>query len=164
MTRALPPFALEQYFSRWEFTARYHMCASDMETLRLTELLALADADDRAAWDALTLGYTETLGAPALREAIATTYESVAPADILCLAGAEEGVFVAMHGLLSSSDHAITITPNYQSLESVPVSLCDTTGIPLDPARRWTLDLGRVRDAIRRNTRVICINFPHNPT
>jgi aspartate/methionine/tyrosine aminotransferase len=164
MTQALPPFALEQYFSRWEFTARHHLCASDLETLRLTELLALADADDRAAWDALTLGYTETLGAPALREAIATTYESVAPADILCLAGAGEGVFVAMHGLLSPRDHAITITPNYQSLESVPASLCDTTGIPLDPDCRWALDLGRVRDAIRRNTRVICINFPHNPT
>jgi aspartate/methionine/tyrosine aminotransferase len=164
MTRSLPPFALEQYFSRWEFTARYHMCASDMETLRLTDLLALADADDRAAWDALTLGYTETLGAPALREAIATTYESVAPADILCQTGAEEGVFVAMHALLSPDTHAITITPNYQSLESVPASLCDTTGIPLDPDCRWALDLGRVRDAIRPNTRVICINFPHNPT
>jgi aspartate/methionine/tyrosine aminotransferase len=164
MTHSLPPFALERYFSRWEFTARYHMCASDMESWRLTDLLALADPDDRAAWDALSLGYTETLGAPALREAIATTYESVTGADILCLAGAEEGVFAAMHALLSADAHAITITPNYQSLESIPASLCETTGIPLDADRHWALDTDRVRDAIRPNTRVICINFPHNPT
>jgi aspartate/methionine/tyrosine aminotransferase len=164
MTHPLPPFALEHYFSRWEFTARYHMCASDMQTLRLADLLALADADDRAAWDVLTLGYTETLGAPPLREAIASTYDTVTSADILCVAGAEEGVFVAMHALLSPGDHAITITPNYQSLESVAASLCETTGIPLDPDHNWALDLNRVRDAIRPNTRLIAFNFPHNPT
>jgi aspartate/methionine/tyrosine aminotransferase len=164
MTRPLPPFELERYFSRWEFTARYHLCASDMQALSLAELLELADADDRAAWDALTLGYTETLGAPALREAIAATYEAATPADILCAAGAEEGIFVAMHALLSSDDHAIAITPNYQSLESVAASLCETTGIPLDPDRHWRLDLDRVRDAMRPNTRLIAINFPHNPT
>jgi aspartate/methionine/tyrosine aminotransferase len=164
MTSALPPFRLEHYFSRWEFTARYHMCASDMQTLRLAELLALADADDRAAWDALTLGYTETLGAPSLRETIAATYEGRSADDILCLAGAEEGVFVAMHALLSPGDHAIAITPNYQSLESIPASLCETTGVPLDADHQWSLDLDRLRDAIRPNTKVICINFPHNPT
>lgn len=164
MTHALPPFALEHYFSRWEFTARYHICGSDMQSMRLTDLLALADATDRAAWDALTLGYTETLGAPDLREAIAATYETLAASDMLCFAGAEEGIFAAMHAMLSASDHAITVTPNYQSLESVASSICDTTGIALDPDRRWSLDLGRVRDAIRPNTRLIAVNFPHNPT
>ena len=33
----LPDFRLETYFSRWEFTARYHLTASDAQTLPGTE-------------------------------------------------------------------------------------------------------------------------------
>jgi aspartate/methionine/tyrosine aminotransferase len=162
--RVLRPFALEVFFSKWEFTARHHLCASDMQSMTLSELLAMADAGDRAAWDALYLGYTETWGSPGLRDTIAGTYESLAASEILTFVGAEEGIFAAMHALLRPDDHAITVIPNYQSVESVPLSICETTGVALNPERAWELDLGRLRAAIRPNTRVICINFPHNPT
>ena len=162
--RVLRPFALEVFFSKWEFTARHHLCASDMQSMTLSELLALADAEDRAAWDALYLGYTETWGSPGLRDTIAGTYENMAASEILTFVGAEEGIFAAMHALLGPDDHAITVIPNYQSVESVPLSICETTGVALNPERGWELDLGQLRDALRPNTRVICINFPHNPT
>ena len=63
----LPDFALETFFSRWEFTARYHLSASDAQSLPLRELLAMASADDREAFEALWLRYTKTFGAPLLR-------------------------------------------------------------------------------------------------
>jgi aspartate/methionine/tyrosine aminotransferase len=162
--RELRPFALEMFFSKWEFTARHHLCASDMQSMMLAELLAVADAEDRAAWDSLYLGYTETWGSPSLRDGIAGTYEGIRPAEILTFVGAQEGIFAAMHALLGPADHAITVIPNYQSVESVPLSICETSGVALDAARNWDLDLGEIQDAIRANTRVICINFPHNPT
>jgi aspartate/methionine/tyrosine aminotransferase len=105
-----------------------------------------------------------TGGGGGLREAIASTYERVAAGDVLTFVGAQEGIFAAMHALLRPDDHAIVVIPNYQSVESVPVSICETTGVALDPARNWELDLEQVRDAIRPNTRVISFNFPHNPT
>ena len=135
----LPDFRLETFFSRWEFAARYHMCASDMESLSVHELLDMADDEGRKAWDALRLGYTETLGAPVLREAIASTYDNLDSSDILTFAGAEEGIFAAMQVLLSPDDHAIVITPNYQAAETVPLSICAVTGIPLDPDKPYTL-------------------------
>jgi aspartate/methionine/tyrosine aminotransferase len=162
--RELRPFELEVFFSKWEFTARHHLCASDMQSMTISELLAFADDADRKSWDTLHLGYTETWGTPALREAIASTYEDVSSADVLTFVGAQEGIFAAMHALLRPSDHAIVVIPNYQSAESVPVSICETTGIALDPTRNWDLDLNELRDAIRPNTRVISFNFPHNPT
>jgi hypothetical protein len=58
----LPDFRLETYFSRWEFAARYHLTASDAQTMSLTELLDLADDDGRARWESLHLGYTERRG------------------------------------------------------------------------------------------------------
>jgi len=163
MTR-LPDFRLETYFSRWEFAARHHLTASDAQTLTLGELLELADRDDRAAWETMSFGYTETFGDPALRQAISEMYSTATADDVICFAGAEEALFLAMQVLLDRDDHAIVITPNYQAAETVPLSICQVTGVALDPADDWRLDIGRVIAQIRPNTRVISVNFPNNPT
>lgn len=63
----LPDFKLETFFSKWEFNAKYHMCASDMETLTITQLLELASNEDREKWNNLPLKYIETYGMPELR-------------------------------------------------------------------------------------------------
>ena len=120
MTR-LPDFRLETYFSRWEFAARFHLTASDAESVTVAELLAMASPADRAAFEGLRLGYTETFGAPDLREAIAATYDQRSADDVLCFMGAEDGVYATMHALLEAQDHAVVVTPNYQSLETVPL-------------------------------------------
>jgi aspartate/methionine/tyrosine aminotransferase len=160
----LPDVRLETYFSEWEFTARYHLCASDAQSMSLGELLELAEPGERAAWDSLHLGYTETFGARRLREAIAVTYDRVQLEDVLCFAGAEEGIYAAMHALLGRDDHAVVVIPNYQSLETVPLGICEVTGVGLDPERNWELDLDAVERALRPRTRVVSVNFPHNPT
>lgn len=161
---ALPAFELESYFSRWEFTARYHLTASDAESMSLAELLAMASPDDRTSFEQLWLGYTETWGLPALREAIAETYDHRAAGDILVTAGAEEGIYATLLTLLEAGSHAIVVTPNYQSHETVARSICAVTGVPLDPADGWSLDIDRVAASIRPDTRLMLINFPHNPT
>src|SRR5262245_52311026 len=123
MTRPMRNFALEVFFSRWEFTARYNLAGSDAESMTQEALLALAGEDDRRAFERLNLGYTETYGLPALRHEIARTYASVSAEQILCFAGAEEAIYIAMRVLLGAGDHAIVITPNYQSAETIPLSV-----------------------------------------
>ena len=162
--KPLPDFRLETYFSRWEFNARFNLAASDAESMAVTELLELADDTGRRAWNELRLGYTETFGAPLLRQEIARTYDHVTPDDVLCFAGAEEGIFCAMNAVLEPDDHAIVVVPNYQSLEELPRSLCAVTGVPLDADNGWALDVDQIRAAVRPNTRLIVVNFPHNPT
>jgi aspartate/methionine/tyrosine aminotransferase len=157
-------FALEVFFSKWEFAAKYNLAGSDGENMRLAELLALASPQDRAALEALSLGYTETFGAPALRDEIARTYDTVDLQHLLCFAGAEEAIYAAMHVLLGPADHAVVITPNYQAAETVPLSICEVSGVALDIAHDWNLDVDLLRAALRPNTRVISINFPNNPT
>lgn len=164
MRKRMRDFALEVHFAKWEFAAKYHMTASDAESMPLSELLAMASAEDRAAFDAVSLGYTETFGSPPLREEIAKTYDTVSPGELLCFAGAEEGIYAAMHVLLDEQDHAIVLTPNYQAAETVPLGICEMTGVPLDAERNWDLDIDRLSDAVRPNTKVISINFPNNPT
>jgi aspartate/methionine/tyrosine aminotransferase len=157
-------FALAAYFSRWEGRARHHLTASDCETLGVSDLLRMADDEDRRRWDNLQLGYTDPRGAAWLRQTIAAGYETASADSILCFAGAQEGIHVAMHALLDRDDHAIVVTPNYQSAETIPLGRCAVSGVALDPARNWTLDVERLAATIRPSTRLISINFPNNPT
>jgi aspartate/methionine/tyrosine aminotransferase len=164
MPHPMRDFALEVYFSKWEFAAKYNMTGSDGENIRLPELLSYASAEDRADFDNVNLGYTETFGSPSLRMEIAKTYETIKPEHLLCFAGAEEGIYVVMKVLLDKDDHAIVITPNYQAAETVPLSICEVTGVPLDIENNWHLDVEKIKSAIRPNTKLLAINFPNNPT
>lgn len=158
-------FELERYFAQYEFSTRFLLCASDVEAYAMRDLLAFADAETRALWDELKLGYTESTGLPALRAEVASLYESVGPDEVLMFAGAEEGVFLAMHALLSAGDHAIVTWPAYQSLHEVARALgAAVTLVELDPERAWVLDPEAIRHAIRPSTRVVVINYPHSPT
>ncbi|MDA8409544.1 MAG: aminotransferase class I/II-fold pyridoxal phosphate-dependent enzyme [Treponema sp.] len=69
----IEPFKLERFFARHEFSARRLLCSSDCETRSLGEILALEPGSEKLFSD-FRLGYTETRGAPALREAIASLY------------------------------------------------------------------------------------------
>lgn len=161
----LPDFRLETHFSRWEFQARHHMTASDAETMTMAELLSLAGPEDREAWDRLALGYTQTWGAPSLRDIIADTYDGLSAADILTFAGAEEGLYCAMLALLGPGDHAVVTVPNYQSMETMPVAISgQVTGVALRPENRWQPDPDDLRAALRPETKVVAVNFPNNPT
>jgi hypothetical protein len=82
----------------------------------------------------------------------------------LCFAGAEEGVYIAMRVLLNRDDHAIVVVPNYQAAETIPLEICNVSGVPLDENDNWSLDIDRVKQQIRPNTKLISINFPNNPT
>ena len=157
-------FALERYFARWEFHVRHILCASDLEPMALDELLALADDETGALWANLRLGYTESLGHPLLRREIASLYASAHPDDILTFVGAEEAIFLTMHAALTAGDHVVVLWPAYQSLYEVARSIgAAVTLVPLDP-RNWTVDPQAIIAAIRPNTRLVVVNFPHSPT
>lgn len=160
----LPDFRLETHFSKWEFKARYHMTASDAESISVRDLLAMATPGEREEFEGLWLGYTETFGAPDLRETIATLYENRNADEILCFAGASEGIFAANSVILDKDSHAIVVTPNYQSHETLPIAICEATGVALDPDDGWSLDIDRIAEAVKPNTKLVTINFPHNPT
>ncbi len=58
----LPDFRLETHFSKWEFKARYHLTASDAESISMRDLLAMATPEEREDFEGMWLGYTETWG------------------------------------------------------------------------------------------------------
>ena len=160
----LPPFLLERYFARYEFTAEHLLCSSDCESLAVQDLLGL-EPSAHERFQNLRLGYTESAGGEALRSEIARLYTGIAPKQILVHTGAEEAIFVFMHAVLSPGDHVIVHTPCYQSLSEVARSIgCSVTPWMAAEGQGWQLDLSDLQRALRPNTKSIVINTPHNPT
>lgn len=158
-------FALERYFDKYEFKTKYTLSASDCEAFAQNDLLAMADEECLNLWHNLKLHYTETLGHPLLLKAIADLYTSVSPRQLL-VAAPEELIYLAIHALLAKGDEIIVTTPAYQSLHEIARSL----GVVVQPwplmpgGDGWHLDLDFLADHITDKTKLIIINFPHNPT
>jgi len=160
----IKPFRIEQYFGKYEFTSKYLLSSSDAESRTIQELLDLEPGSHECFlkhW----CGYTESPGAPALREVISGMYRGVRPEDVLVLAATEEGIFVLYHALLSPGDHVIVETPCYESALEVARS----TGARVSEWRRsdengWAHDLAALERLVQPSTKIIYVNTPHNPT
>lgn len=160
----LKPFKLERYFAQYEFSARYLLSSSDCDGLALGELLALADSETLKLWGNLTLGYTESIGHPLLREEIAGLYRGIFANDCLVIAP-EEGIFLALNSILERGDHVICTFPGYQSLYEIAEALgCEVTKWLPDEENGWKFDPDFLEQVLRSNTKLIVLNFPHNPS
>ena len=131
----------------------------------MRDLLAMASPESLELWDHLGLGYTKSPGHPLLREEVARLYETI-PADKVLMAIPEEAIFIAMNVLLRPGDHMVAVFPIYQSLYEVARTMgCEVSSWPLELKNgRWTLDLERLDELLKPNTRLVVINFPNNPT
>lgn len=160
----IPPFKLERYFARYEFTARYLLCSSDCESMPVGDLLALepgAEEAMRRHW----LGYTESPGSPSLRKEISRVYNSISPDDVIAFSGAEEGIYLFIHAILKAGDHLIVHWPCYQSLFEVARSIgVEVSFWEAREENNWALDFNELRHLLKPETRAIIVNTPHNPT
>jgi len=160
----ITPFALERYYAKHEFSARYMLSSSDCEALSMSELVGMADIETRQLWGELKLGYTETPGHPLLRQEISKLYEHIDTQGILVMAP-QEGIFLLMHALLEPGDHVIYTAPAYQSLHEIARSIgCQVSTWEPDEDRGWRFDIADLEGLLRVDTRLVVVNFPHNPT
>src|SRR5471032_650667 len=157
-------FRLISYLSKLEHAVRFPLSSSYPESMNINTLFELAGVEHRQPFMQAMLDYPPLRGTPELLEAIAGTYDNMNTGQIISFAGADEAIYASFHALLDAGDHAVVITPNYQSLESVPMSRCDVSGVALEAEDGWALDVEKVRAALRPNTKALVINFPHNPT
>jgi aspartate/methionine/tyrosine aminotransferase len=160
----IQPFKLERYFAKYEFSAPYLLCCSDCEPLTLKEVLSWADEETLKLWKNLWLGYTESQGHPLLREEVTKLYKTIKPQNVLIVTP-EEGIFITMNVILEKGDHIIVTFPGYQSLYEIADSLnCEVTKWIPNEEKEWDFDIKFLETQIKKNTKLIVINFPHNPT
>lgn len=161
----LPPFRLERFFARHEFSAPHHLCASDCESWSVAELLAL-EPDARRDLEELRLGYTEPDGHPELRAAIARQYERTGPDDVLVFCGGEEAIYALMQVAFEPGDRIAVHYPAYQSLHEVARGRgCEVLLWRARAVDGWSLDTDELwRRSATGGLAGAVVNLPHNPT
>ncbi|MGH9200631.1 MAG: pyridoxal phosphate-dependent aminotransferase [Vicinamibacterales bacterium] len=128
----------------------------------------------RAGYEAALAGhtfYTHTAGSPELREAIArkvfelqrVTYR---PSEVMGTVGGTMAINIAIRALVGRGDNAVIVSPAYAIYaNSVIMSGGEPRPVPLARHdRRFRLDLDRLERAIDRDTRLLVVNSPSNPT
>ena len=159
----ISPFRIEQYFGKYEFSAKYLLSSSDAESQSIADLLALEpSAHDQLL--AQRCGYTESPGSPELRDSISNIYKQI-PLENVLVAAAEEAIFLFYHSIIGPADHVIVETPCYESALTVAKSTgAAVSEWPRHSSNAWAHDLAALESLIQPNTRAIYINTPHNPT
>jgi aspartate/methionine/tyrosine aminotransferase len=163
----IAPFAIEEFFNRYEFSTPHTLCASDCETVTVAELLAMGGMSFSELAD-LRLGYTESQGNPDLRAAVARNYQNVTEEQVVMLAAPEEGIYLGMRALLEPGDEVVVLAPAYESLLNVAEHICGAENVKkwwIQPtAGTWRLDLEELERLVTPDTKLLVVNFPHNPT
>ncbi len=114
--------------------------------------------------------YAPGPGTASLRQAIvdhaARFYNlEINPAHgVVVTAGATEGIFSAVLGLVDPGDEVIVIEPYYDSyVPNIIMANAVPVYVPLHPPT-WTFDVDELRAAFTKKTRALILNNPHNPT
>lgn len=118
--------------------------------------------------------YAPMTGVPSLRQAIAEKVEqlygrSINPdLEVTVSDGATEGLFSAIQAVVRPGDEVIVFDPAYDSYEpAVTLAGGTTTHLPLvlpDEDADFQIDWQQLADTIGPKTRLIILNFPHNPS
>jgi methionine aminotransferase len=118
--------------------------------------------------------YAPMPGLPELRQAIADKTVRLqgrvvdVDNEVTVTTGATEGLFSAIQAIVRPGDEVIVFDPAYDSYEpSVTLAGGITRHVPLsisDSGFDFHIDWRQFEAAINGNTRLIIVNFPHNPT
>ena len=114
--------------------------------------------------------YAPSPGLPSLRAGVARHASAFYDIDIdpdtgvIVTAGATQGVYSAIMGLVDPGDEVILIEPYYDSyVPGVQMAGGVPVYVPMHPPN-WTFDEAELRAAFNHRTRAILLNTPNNPT
>lgn len=163
----IAPFATEHFYAQYEFNTPYQLCNSDCESISVSDLLDMADMSFDQMGQ-LGLGYTESQGNPHLLKTIAEGYLTPTAEAIVELGTPVEGIYLAARALLEPEDEVIVLSPAYDALINMFEHVVGETNVKRwtfrPEAGKWHLDFDELRAMITPRTRLVVVNFPHNPT
>jgi aspartate/methionine/tyrosine aminotransferase len=122
------------------------------------------------AMDQRPMSYTEALGMPALRRAIAAFHADrhgvdVDPARVVVTAGASGALVLAAAALVDQGDEVLIGDPSYPCNRQIMESFgARVKLVPTDAASRYQLDAESVRAHWTPDTRGVMVATPSNPT
>lgn len=114
--------------------------------------------------------YTQNLGIPPLREALASyvsrLHRPTRPEEIVVTSSGMSALMLVTQALVGSGDRVVVVVPVWPNLVEIPrIMGAESVTVALDfTGSGWSLDVERLLSALTPDTRMLIINSPSNPT
>lgn len=161
-------FKVEEWMGKWEMNAKYNIAETCVDSITLNELLIFAKKNREQFIEESfnkRLTYGHITGLPKFLKGVSELYKTLKPENIITTHGAAGANYHIFLSLVSSEDEIVTVIPTYQQLYSIPASLgaCVKT-LSLEKEDNYQINIEKLRNIVTKNTKVICLNNPNNPT
>jgi capreomycidine synthase len=159
-----PPALLEEWMRLYYFAVDADIGSSGVLDYSMAEVRALAGigVDEM---DAIVFHDSQTLGGDGVRRAVARRWAGGDASRVMATHGSTEAIFLVMNALLTPGDEVIVLDPVYPGLGDVVRGMgCHVREWTLHADDAWRPDLDALRALVTERTRMVVVNFPHNPT
>ena len=160
----LKPFLLDMWLANYEHDIEFNLASSEGPRWTLNEILSLASEEERQRFLNHNLVYSRPAGAEGLRAAIADMQEVNVDA-VQVVTGASEALVVLFWLAAEPGANVVLPQPGYPPFSALPESLgIETRYYAVRKENDFRIDLEEIKQLVDRNTKLILINSPHNPT
>ena len=163
----LERFELERLQSENEHNVEYNLSESGVEPMHIRDLLETQELKDQLL--DMQLGYSQTNGTVALREAISYHYPGTTAEHITATTGGAEANFLVSWWLRKENpdrDELVFMIPNYKQIGGIWKNLGGKV-IPFKLEMKdgkWAPDLNGLKAVVSKKTAAIALCTPNNPT
>jgi len=160
----LKPFLLDMWLDIYEHDIEFNLAASEGPRWTLNEILSLASEEERQRFLHHTLHYSRPAGAEGLRAAIAEM-QDVDVDTVQVVTGASEALLILFWLAAEAHANVVLPQPGYPPFSALPESLgIETRYYAVRKENDFRFDIEEIKRLADRNTKLILINSPHNPT
>ena len=159
---------VEDWLNVWEKSATYDIAQSTIASMTMGEILQLdgqagATFYDRLNQEKMNYGWIE--GSPEFKAEVAKLYRTeIDPDCILQTNGTTGANLMALMQLVEPGDHVIAEYLTYQPLYEIPRTLgAEVEYWHLREENGWNPSIDELKELVRPDTKLICINNASNP-
>lgn len=160
----LKPFLLDEWLDAYEHDVDFNLASSTGPSWTLNEILSLANDEERDRFLNHRIVYSRPAGADGLRSAIAEMH-GVDREAVQVVTGASEALLILMWLAAQQGANVILPEPGFTTFSALPESLrIETRFYSVRRENEFRIDVEEIKRLADRNTKVILVNSPHNPT
>src|SRR5262249_9895126 len=160
----IAPALLERWMRQYYFDTDIDLGGSGTESFAMSEICSLVKLKIEDLGN-VVFNDSQTLGGSGLREALATRWTRGDCGRVMATQGSSEAIFLVMNALLDAGDEVVVLEPAYQQLYAIAESLgCKLKRWQLRFEQGFAPNLEELAVLLNPKTRMVIVNFPHNPT
>jgi aspartate/methionine/tyrosine aminotransferase len=160
----LKPFLLDMWLDKYEHDIEFNLAASTGPSWTLNEILSLAGDEERERFLNHKVVYSRPAGAEGLRAAIAEMH-GVNADTVQVVTGASEALLVLMWLAAEPGANVILPQPGFTTFSALPESLqIEARYYGVRKENHFRIDLEEIKKLADKNTKLVLVNSPHNPT